>query len=104
MSTSSPPPVFRPRYLSTDGIEIKPGSRIQLLGDEFVRDAGGEATVVAVTGMPGRYRLRLDNGLEKLLRLDCERFRLLRFGVQKILNATRFRGGTKKRRVSTTPT
>lgn len=51
-----------------------------MLGDEFVRDAGGAAAVVAATHREGRYRLRLDNGTEKLLRLDSERFRLLRYG------------------------
>eukprot|EP00752_Nemacystus_decipiens_P004683 g4271.t1 len=58
--------------------ELTPGCRLQLLGDEFVRDAGGAAAVVSATHREGRYRLRLDNGTEKLLRLDSERFRLLR--------------------------
>ncbi|CAM9277937.1 unnamed protein product [Pylaiella littoralis] len=58
--------------------ELLPGCRLQLLGDEFVRDAGGAAAVVAATHREGRYRLRLDNGTEKLLRLDSEIFRLLR--------------------------
>ncbi|CAM9154596.1 unnamed protein product, partial [Hapterophycus canaliculatus] len=58
--------------------ELVPGCRLQLLSDDFVRDGGGEAAVVAATHREGRYRLRLDNGAEKLLRLDAERFRLLR--------------------------
>lgn len=55
-----------------------PGCRLQLLSDEFVRDADGAASIVGPTHREGRYRLRLDNGTEKLVRLDNERFRLLR--------------------------
>lgn len=55
------------------------GCRLQLLGDDYVRNAGGEAMLVAVTGRLGRYLLRLDGGKEKLIRLDSERFRLLRY-------------------------
>lgn len=63
-------------YPSTD---IVPGSRLQLLSDEFVRNADGQATVVCSLGREGRYRVKLDSGKEKLLRLDCEHFRLLRY-------------------------
>ncbi|CAM9844118.1 unnamed protein product [Ectocarpus fasciculatus] len=58
--------------------ELTPGCRLQLLSDEFVRDADGAALIVGPTHREGRYRLRLDNGTEKLVRLDNERFRLLR--------------------------
>lgn len=65
-------------YNTPGQLELTPGCRLQLLGDEFVRDAGGAAAIVSATHREGRYRLRLDNGTEKLLRLDSERFRLLR--------------------------
>eukprot|EP00904_Undaria_pinnatifida_P000154 jgi/Undpi1/10139/HiC_scaffold_28.g12593.m1 len=58
--------------------ELTPGCRLQLLGDQFVRNNGGEAIVVADTDRLWRYRLRLDSGSEILVRLDSERFRLLR--------------------------
>lgn len=59
-------------------VELTPGCRLQLLGDQFVRNNGGEAIVVADTDRLWRYRLRLDSGSEILVRLDSERFRLLR--------------------------
>ena len=59
--------------------ELTPGCRLQLLGDQFVRNNGGEAIVVSATDRLWRYRLRLDSGSEMLVRLDSERFRLLRF-------------------------
>lgn len=65
-------------------VELVPGCRLQLLGDEFVRDSGGAAAVVAATHREGRYRLRLDNGTEKLLRLDSERFRMLRYAKNSV--------------------
>ncbi len=77
--TNPPSHVPSPQNLTTSTrSELTPGCRLQLLGDEYVRDAGGAAAVVAATHREGRYRLRLDNGTEKVLRLDCERFRLLR--------------------------
>lgn len=59
-------------------IELTPGLRIQLLSDEFVRNEEGEATILSATHREGQYRVRLEDGKEKLLRLDFERFRLLR--------------------------
>ncbi|CAM9984852.1 unnamed protein product [Scytosiphon promiscuus] len=63
--------------------ELVPGCRLQLLSDEFVRDGGGEAAVVSATHREGMLRHRKGRkadsfGAEKLLRLDAERFRLLR--------------------------
>lgn len=66
-------------YIATS--ELVPGCRLQLLGDEFIRYAGGEGTLVADTEREGQYRVRLDSGLEKLIRLDCERFRLQRLST-----------------------
>lgn len=71
------PPLFHQPSLIA--LELVPGSRIQLLGAEFARKSNGEAMVVASTENKGRYRVRLDSGEEKLLRLDSERFRLLRW-------------------------
>lgn len=59
-------------------IELKPGCRLQLLSEEFSREANGEGLVMAATGTEGRYLVRLDSGAQKLIRLDCEHFRLLR--------------------------
>lgn len=65
------------------GTELSPGCRLQLLGDQFVRNNGGEAIIVSATERLWRYRLRLDSGSEVLVRLDSERFRLLRFDTAK---------------------
>lgn len=59
-------------------VELKPGCRLQLLSDEFSREANGEGLVMAAVGTEGRYLIRLDSGVQKLIRLDCEYFRLLR--------------------------
>lgn len=58
--------------------ELKPGCRLQLLSDEFSREANGEGFIMAAVGTEGRYLVRLDRGTQKLIRLDCEHFRLLR--------------------------
>ncbi|CAN0098039.1 unnamed protein product, partial [Sphacelaria rigidula] len=65
--------------------DISPGARLQLLGDEFIRNDGGKATVVCASGRGARYRLRLESGKEKLLRLECEHFRLLRHRPRVVL-------------------
>ncbi|CAN0043266.1 unnamed protein product, partial [Choristocarpus tenellus] len=58
--------------------ELQPGVQLQLLGDEFIRHDGGGATLMNVTGKEGRYKVMLDCGDTKTLRLDCEPFRLIR--------------------------
>ncbi|CAM9528433.1 unnamed protein product [Ascophyllum nodosum] len=58
--------------------ELKPGCRLKLMSDEYTQVANGEGMVVSDNEDEGRYLVRLDSGVKKLLRLDCEHFRVLR--------------------------
>ena len=52
------------------------------MSDEYTQVANGEGMVVSDNEDEGRYLVRLDSGVKKLLRLDCEHFRVLRSRVK----------------------